>query len=896
MSRSLQIRRARRSTRREGSGQLVAVLAMVFALVAGLGLLGASAYLAVVKGLPDVVQVEAQFGMRGAETFRPLLVYDSSGEHVLYQHLHPDAQARQWIDLESVPDSLMQATVAAVEPDFWTSSGYDLSNPTASTISERLVEIALLPPSEPSLARVAQRALLAAELTRRYPKERILTWYLNSADYGDAAYGIDSAALVHYGKHADQLSVGENASLAAMLVPETRQLDPEVGRSMVLDRMMQSDFVTPAQARAALNDPLPMQEGLEPPRFATFLIEQVTRELGGQLVGRSGLKVLSTIDFDLQQQAVCAAESHVARLSGEPIGTVSATSEGSPCVSAALLPTLRPRDAGLDHEIEDWALVVIDPISGEILAAQGPFDEALDPEALLDPFTYLTAFSRGSTPSSMVVDLGEDPHGPVRMRTALVNAYPDPAETTLAALGQESVDRTLEQLGLSGPSDSASLIELTSAYGVLAADGRRTGGETEPTIVQRVEDSEGAVLFEYSPISQAVVSPQLAFLMVDALSDESARWEELGKGNSLEIGRAAGAISGSSLNAADNWAIGFTPQRAVGIWLGGSPLVQIDRVNGAAAIWNAAIRFASADLPPESWNMPLGVTRVDVCSPSGLLPTQYCPEIVSEVFILGTEPTHYDNLYQPFRVNRETGKLATLLTPLQSVEERVYFIPPSVAEEWAREMGIEQPPQEYDTLSSELGSTPGIEIMSPAPFEILGDDVAVRGDANTDGFDYYRLQYGQGLNPTRWVQIGDDQQRPVEGSRLGTWLTEGLNGLYTLQLLVVMNDGQVRTAALPVTLDNEPPNIELLVPSAGDVVSLGEVDALTVSVSATDEVGLERVEFFADGRRIGTSSSAPFSVAWTIPNRTGIYEIYARAYDAAGNRAESRRIQIEIVP
>ena len=384
MSRSLQIRRARRSTQREGSGRLVAVLAMVFALVAGLGLLGASAYLAVVKGLPDVVQVEAQFGMRGAETFRPILVYDSSGEHVLYQHLHPDAQSRQWIDLDSAPDSLMQATVAAVEPDFWTSPGYDLSNQTASTISERLVEIALLPPGEPSLARVAQRALLATELTRRYPKERILTWYLNSADYGNAVYGIDSAALVHYGKHADQLSVGENASLAAMLLPETRQLDPETGRSMVLDRMVQSDFITQAQARAALDDPLPMQEGLEPPHFATFLIEQVTRELGEQLVGRSGLKVISTIDYDLQQQAACAAESHVARLSGEPIGTVSATSEGSPCVSAALLPTLRPRDAGLDHEIEDWALVVIDPISGEILAAQGPFDEALNPEALLD--------------------------------------------------------------------------------------------------------------------------------------------------------------------------------------------------------------------------------------------------------------------------------------------------------------------------------------------------------------------------------------------------------------------------------------------------------------------------------------------------------------------------------
>ncbi len=896
MPRSLQIRRSRRSPRGEGSGQLIAVLALVLALVAGLGLLSASAYLAIVSGLPDVGQVEAQFGMRGAETFRPLLVFDSTGEHVLYQHLHPDAQPRQWIEPESAPASLTQATVAAIEPDYWTSPGYDLTGQTASTISERLVEIALLPPGEPSLTRVAQRALLAAELTRRYPKERILAWYLNSADYGQAAFGIDSAALVYYGKNADELSLGESVSLAALLDPQSSQLDAEASRERVLVIMVDAGYVTRAQARAALDDPLPSQDSLQLPRFALFLMEQVTRELGKLVAGRSGLKVISTIDYDLQQQTACAAETHVLRLSGEPIGTVSATSEGGPCVSAALLPTLRPRDAGFDHQIEEWALVVIDPVSGEIVAAQGPFDEARNPEALLDPFTYLTAFSRGSTPSSMVVDLGEDPHGPVRMRTALANLYPDAAETTMAALGQESINRTLGQLGLNGLRDSASLLELTSAYGVLAADGKRTGVGSGPTIVRRIEDSEGIVLYEYSPLAQAVVSPQLAFLMVDALSDESARWEELGKGNSLEIGRAAGAISGTSSEGTDNWAIGFTPQRAVGIWLGGSPLMELGRENGAAAIWNAAIRFALAELPPESWPMPLGVTEVEVCDPSGLLPTQYCPEIVREVFVLGTEPTHYDNLYRPFRVNRETGKLATLLTPLQFVEERVYFIPPPAAEAWAAEMGIEQPPQEYDTLSSDLGVTPGIQIVSPAPFEILGDSIEVRGDAYTDGFDYYRLQYGQGLNPTRWIQIGDDQQRPVDSNRLGTWLTEGLNGLHTLQLLVVLNDGQVRTAALPVTLDNEPPNIAMLVPSTGDVYSLGEVNVLTVSVSAMDEVGLERVEIFADGRRIGTTTSAPFTVDWSLPNEIGEYEIFARAYDAAGNRAESQRIQIEIVP
>lgn len=896
MPSAYQIRRFRRSARSEDRGPLVVVLALALVLAAGLGLLGASAYLALVSGLPDVVQVEAQFGMRGAETYRPLLVYDSAGEHVLYRHLHPDAQPRQWIDPELAPSSLAQTTVAAVEPDYWISPGYDLSSATASTISERLVEVALLPPGEPSPARLVQRALLAAELTRRYSKDRILAWYLNSADYGSAVYGIDSAALVYFGKHAVALSLGESASLAAYLRSPPRELDAEMNREWVLDAMVEAGFIKQAQARSAQNDPFPSQEEPELPPFATFLIDQVTQALGEAVVGRSGLKVISTIDYDLQLQATCAADSHVLRLSGDSIGTVSGTSDSSPCVSAALLPTLRPRDAGLDHMIEEWALVVIDPMSGKILAAQGPFDEPRNPGPLLDPFTYLTAFSRGSTPSSMVLDLGEDPHGPVRMRTALANIYPDTAATTLAALGQETVARTLTQLGLSGARDSASLLELTSAYGVLAAEGRRTGAGATPTILLRVEDSQGTALYEYSPFTEAVVSAQLAFLMVDVLSDESVRWAELGKGNSLEIGRAAGAISGGSPEGIGNWAIGFTPQRAAGVWLGGSPLIEVDRTNGAAAIWNAIMRFASADLRPESWHMPLGVTEVEVCDPSGLLPTLYCPEILREVFILGTEPTQYDNLYQPFRINRETGKLATLLTPLQSVEERVYFIPPPVAEEWAVDAGIERPPQEYDTLSSDPAESPGIQILSPAPFEILGDSITIRGDANAERFDYFRLQYGQGLNPTRWIQIGADQEQPVEGSRLGTWSTEGLNGLYTLQLLVVLDDGQVRTAATAVTLDNEAPIVEMLVPSAGDTFSLGTVGELTISVSAVDEVGLERIDFFVGGRRIGTATASPFTVDWTLPNRAGDYEIFARAYDAAGNRAESQRILIEIHP
>ena len=889
------LRKSRRSSGNRGS--LIVVLALAMALISTAALLAAFVFLEIASDLSDVSRIEAQFGVRGAESFRPLLVYDRSGETVLYQHLHPKAQARKWMEAESLPDHAVQAILAAVDPAFWTAAQ---AQPQSRSIPERLVEVGLMPPGEASLKRDVRRALLAAELSQRYPKERILSWYLNSADFGNAAYGIDAAALTYFEKHAPRLTLSESVTLAALLTARNDG-DLQARRREIVEFMETERFVTRAQAARAGRDAPPLEVEPPPSHFASYLVAQLIAEMGPDVLGRSGLRVISTLNNDLQQQAGCAVESHLRRLSGESIATVSATADGDPCVAAALLPTVRPRDAGNDHGIDGWSLLVLDPTAGEILAAYGGFDQSTDPGPMLSPFIYLTAFSRGRTPSTMVVDLGEDlgdGHGPVRMRTALANLFPGAASAIQSSLGTESLIKTFAQLGLDGFDDDSDLLELSSAYGVIASEGRQLGTTESgaPSIIRWVEDSGGNVLYRYAPAERAVVSPQLAYLMVDVLSDESARWEFLGRANSLEIGRPAGAVTGSDSNLTGNWAIGFTPQRVVAVHLTGSPLLGIDEGNGAAAIWNAVTRFASADLQVQSWQIPPGMSEMEVCDPSGLLPTQYCPEVVRELFIQGTEPTHYDNLYQPRRVNQETGKLATLFTPLKSVEERVFFIPPPEAEAWAEAIGLERPPEEYDTLPSEPVAAPGVQLSAPEPFAILGDEVIVRGDVYPEGFGYYRLQYGQGLNPARWIQIGEDETRAVVGGRLGSWNTAGLNGLYTLQLLVVLEDEQISTAVLPVTLDNRPPHIELVELVDGQIFRYSDALEIPLRASASDKVGVDRIEYFVDGRRVGSVTAAPFRVDWQLPGRTGEFEVYAVAYDIAGNRSETERIKIRIIP
>ncbi|MCK5635409.1 MAG: hypothetical protein KAI06_09990, partial [Anaerolineales bacterium] len=237
----------------------------------------------------------------------------------------------------------------------------------------------------------------------------------------------------------------------------------------------------------------------------------------------------------------------------------------------------------------------------------------------------------------------------------------------------------------------------------------------------------------------------------------------------------------------------------------------------------------------------------------------------------------------------ETGKLATLNTPLDLVEERIYLVPPPEAAEWAQMIGLERPPQEYDTLTDLDHQDPDVRITLPAPFSYLRDDVVVRGYANPANFDYYRLQYGSGLNPTRWVQIGDDSSKKVRGGTLMRWNTEGLNGLYTLQLVVVNFDGHISTHAIHVTVDNQPPQVEILLPEPGQVLRGNSTQEMVIDVDVTDNFGVERVDFYIDSIKVETVIAPPYSIRWRL-RTIGEHEVIVRAIDLAGNEFDSDRV------
>jgi hypothetical protein len=176
---------------------------------------------------------------------------------------------------------------------------------------------------------------------------------------------------------------------------------------------------------------------------------------------------------------------------------------------------------------------------------------------------------------------------------------------------------------------------------------------------------------------------------------------------------------------------------------------------------------------------------------------------------------------------------------------------------------------------------------------MLRGEVEVRGDARPEGLEYFRLQYGQGLNPTRWVQIGENVDRPVRAGVLGRWDTSGLNGLYTLQLLAVREEGRVATAAVPVTVDNLPPTIRLVSPEEDQVFTWPTDEEVVLQAEVLDDIQLARVEFYVDGRGVATATAPPYSTRWSL-GVPGEHVFFVRAYDVAGNRAESERLTITV--
>lgn len=935
---------------------MLTVLLSCMATIAFIGL--TLAYTDLTRDLPPPEELAALLEPPGGVLLQPTQLFDRSGAHVIKTLEDPRASGRKYLSLEDpqtehLPASLVDATIATLEPDFRSSPGYSLDGVGQGkhpTLAQRLVSDLLLWNEPVSLRRDLRERLLAAQITARYGRNKVLEWYLNSANYGRFNYGADAAARAYFDKPASQLDLAESAVLAAVAqAPGLNPHDsPQAARDRypeVLQSMLRLGFITDKAYNQALQEKLSFQPSQEPepdiaPAFTSLVLEQLAKQFGPKRAARGGLKVITSLDYDLQLQAECASANQIARIKHTQSNEIPALG-GSTCQSARLLPTVSY--AGLEDLPNAAAnIVILDPRTGQLLAMVGDSRAGQDPAhlpghppgSIITPFIYLTAFTRGLSPASLLWDIpGRLPdaagevsnpdqqfHGPVRLRIALANDYLIPAVQTLAQMGPQNVWSTARQLGITTLESSGAeqayrvpleggevtLLQVTQAYGVFANQGLLAGEYPNTP-----EDKEDSTLRQASAILQVsersgrvwvdclggslqcrskarpVISAQLAYLMTNILSDETARWPSLGHPNPLEIGRPVGAKTGQTVQQRDAWTVGYTPALVVGVWLGDDQTGKDNRVPVAAAsgLWHAMMQYATRDRPSQDWQVPAGISKIEVCDPSGLLPTKNCPVVVSEVFRDNSVPTHPDNLFQNFQINRETGLLATIFTPPELVEEHIYMVVPPEASEWARRADLPTIPETYDAIEVPEASKPDVQITSPEMFASVRGQVSITGSASGDGFESYRLQFGQGLNPTSWFQIGEDIKKPVTAGKLATWNTSELSGLYALQLLVVRANQKVDAMTIQVRVDNHPPEVSIRYPEEGEGFSTSQDNVITFQASASDDLELAAVEFYLDGQLVNSLTAPPFAVPWEA--KAGKHKLTVKAIDGANNITES---------
>lgn len=647
-------------------------------------------------------------------------IYDRNGK-LLYD-IYTE-QNRTLVKLSEIPLYLREATISIEDKDFYKHQGI---NPVGgilraaketlfrqklqggSTITQQLVKTALLTP-ERTLTRKIKEIILAFWTERLYSKDQILEMYLNQVPYGGTSWGIEAASENYFGKNVKDLSLAQAALLAGLPAAPTIYspfgAHPEYAQNRqtdVLTRMVEDGYIKEDDKRIALNEKLnfkPQRTDIKAPHFVMYVKEKLVEKYGEKLVEQGGLKVTTTLDLSLQEEAQNIVATEVAKLKSLNVGNA--------------------------------ASIVTRPPTGEILAMVGSKDyfasesgnfnvttSLRQPGSSIKPINYAVGLeTKKVTPATMFIDtptcfnvFGQKAycpvnydgkfHGPVQLRFALGNSFNIPAVKMMAENGVTTVIASASAMGISTFNDPShyglsltlgggevTMVDMAKAFAVFA----NTGIRKELVTILKIEDRNGKVLEEYkdqnfiSDIHHSlnypssiliegprVLSPETSFLISHILLDNNARSQMFGESSLLNIGKKGVSVkTGTTDDKRDNWTIGFTPNFLVAVWVGNndnSPMnpYLASGVTGAAPIWNKIFTYllsSQQDLWPKQ---PEGIVGTQICSLSGKAPPnpdtsaqdKGCPTRY-EYFIKGTVPKDPENLKQVVAVDKNSHKLAS---------------------------------------------------------------------------------------------------------------------------------------------------------------------------------------------------------------------------------------------
>lgn len=641
--------------------------------------------------LPDL----SSFGTR--QISQSTKIYDRTGTVLLYD-------LNRGVKRTTVPDSeisinIKNAAVAIEDSEFYEHWGVRplaflraaIANINSgsfgqggSTITQQVVKNSLLT-ADKKISRKLKEWVLAVRLEQVLSKTAILNIYLNDTPYGGTIYGIEKASQTYFGKKASEVSIGEAAYLASLPNAPTyyspygnNKEKLEARKNLVLSKMLEKEFITKDEYKKASEEKVvwkPQENfGIKAPHFVMYIREYLEETYGDKMLLEGGLKVITTLDFGLQEKAEALAKKHAT-------------------------------DNEKNFNAENLALTAIDPKTGQILVMLGSrdyFDKEIDgnfnvaiarrqPGSSFKPIVYAEAFNKGYTMDTAVFDLPTefDTHcnpdgtaivetdkekcympvnfdgiyrGPISFKNALAQSRNIPAIKVLYLAGLRDSLRLAKDMGISNLTNvgqygltlvlgggEVSLLDMTEAYAVFAANGIRNPHQG----ILRVEDKNGISIESYSQNPIQVLPEQTAMMINDILSDDEARIPEFGARSALYVeGRPVASKTGTTNDYRDAWILGYAPNLVVGAWAGNNDNTPMEKkIAGfiVAPFWKEFMTEALKQYPVENFKKPEPLEKENLK-----------PSLAG--FWQGGEA---------YFVNKPTGERATEFTPPEMREERV---------------------------------------------------------------------------------------------------------------------------------------------------------------------------------------------------------------------------------
>jgi membrane peptidoglycan carboxypeptidase len=560
---------------------------------------------------------------------------------------------RSWVSLDKIPQPLIWATLAIEDKDYYNhhglsvrgmaqavffnifKKGQDQNLRGGSTITQQLVKKVFFT-DEKTWTRKIKEAVLSVMVEKKLSKNEILERYFNQVSYGGDTYGAEEASQKYFGKDVWEIDAAEAAYLAGLPAAPSSYSpfgnDPGLGfirQKHVIEEMVSASFISTEKANEILAEKLKITNNepkIEAPHFVFYVKDYLGKNFGFKDVDKRGLVVTTSLDLNLQNKAE--------KIVKEEVG----------------------KDKNL--RISNGAALITDPKTGEILAMVGSknyYAADIDgkynvttalrqPGSSIKPINYLLALIKGWTLAGTVEDepivyqvRGQKPYAPqnydgkfrglVTLRTALASSLNVPSVRILAQNGVGNMidlaqlmgittwgDRSRFGLALALGSGEVKMTEMATAYGTFA----NLGEKVEPEPILEIKNYLGETIYQAKPKKEQIVDPKLAFMIDDVLSDNNARSPIFGLNSKLKIsGKTVAVKTGTTNILRDNWCIGWTPNFLVASWVGNNddtPMSWVaSGISGATPIWSRIMTDLLANKPNETWAVPNGVYKANIC-------------------------------------------------------------------------------------------------------------------------------------------------------------------------------------------------------------------------------------------------------------------------------------------